>query len=72
MAKRLIHTETHTTSAGTVHTAKVYRDSEWNEWQVVFAKDRNTAYKASYHTGDKADAVDTAKYHIHRMSKQFA
>lgn len=72
MAKRLIHTETHTTGLGVVHTAKVYRDSEWSEWQVVFARDRNTAYKASYHTADKADAVDTAKYHIHRMSKQFA
>lgn len=72
MAKRLIHTETHTTGLGIVHTAKVYRDSEWSEWQVVFARDRNTAYKASYHTADKADAVDTAKYHIHRISKQFA
>lgn len=72
MAKRLIHTETHTTGLGQIHTAKVYRDSEWNEWQVVFAKDRNTAYKATYHTADKADAVDTAKYHIVRMSKQFA
>jgi 1,2-phenylacetyl-CoA epoxidase PaaB subunit len=72
MAKRLIHTETHTTGLGIVHTAKVYRDSEWNEWQVVFARDRNTNYKASYHAGDKADAIDTAKYHIHRMSKQFA
>lgn len=72
MAKRLIHTETHTTGLGTVHTAKVYRDSEWNEYVVQFAKDRNTAYKATYHSSDKADAVDTAKYHILRMSKQFA
>ncbi|QNO00333.1 hypothetical protein QGX21_gp056 [Pseudomonas phage phiPsa315] len=72
MSKRLIHTATHTTSAGTVHTAKVYRDSEWNEWQVQFARDRNTNFKASYHTSDKADAVDTANYHIVRMSKQFA
>ena len=72
MAKRLIHTESHTTRGGAVHTAKVYRDVEWNEWQVVFAKDRNTAYKATNHTGDKADAVDTAKYHIHRIAKQFA
>ncbi|QNO00834.1 hypothetical protein phiPsa397_171 [Pseudomonas phage phiPsa397] len=72
MAKRLIHTETHVTGLGITHTAKVYRDSEWNEWQVVFAKDRNVAFKASYHTSDKADAVDTAKYHIVRMAKQFA
>jgi len=68
MAKRLIHTATHTTGAGTVHTAKVYRDSEWNEWQVEF----KGSPKATYHTGDKADAVDTANYHIVRMAKQFA
>lgn len=72
MAKRLIHTETHTTFAGIVHTAKVYRDSEWNEYVVVFAKDKNAAYKATYHTSDKVDAVDTSKYHIARIAKQFA
>lgn len=72
MAKRLIHTETHVTGLGVTHTAKVYRDSEWNEYVVQFAKDRNTNFKASYHASEKADAVDTAKYHIQRMSKQFA
>lgn len=72
MAKRLVHTATHTTGAGTVHTAKVYRDSEWNEWAVLFAKDRNTNFKASYHTGDKQDAIDAANYHIKRMAAQFA
>lgn len=72
MAKRLIHTETHTTGLGIVHTAKVYRDSEWQEWIVQFAKDRNTNFKASYHASDKQDAMDTAKYHINRMAKQFA
>lgn len=72
MAKRLIHTETFTTSLGITHTAKVYRDSEWNEYAVQFARNKNTNFKASYHTGDMRDAVDTAKYHIVRMSKQFA
>ncbi|WYN04972.1 hypothetical protein ISREJYDI_CDS0006 [Pseudomonas phage UNO-G1W1] len=72
MAKRLIHTATHTTNAGTVHTAKVYRCTEWNEWVVQFAKDRNTNFKASYHAGDKQDAIDTADYHIKRMAAQFA
>lgn len=72
MAKRLVHTAKHTTSLGIVHTAKVYRDSEWNEYVVQFAKDRNTNFKASYHTGDKADGIDTAEYHIKRMAAQFA
>lgn len=68
MAKRLIHTAKHTTSAGTVHTAKVYRDSEWNEWRVVFSG----SPKGDYHASDKHDAVSTANYHIERMAKQFA
>lgn len=68
MARRLIHKAEHTTGAGTVHAAKVYRCTEWNEYQVEF----KGAPKATYHTSDKADAVDTANYHIVRMSKQFA
>lgn len=72
MAKRLIHTATHTTGAGTIHTAKVYRDSDWNEWFVVFACAGVKLEKSTYHTGDKADAIDTANYHIKRVSAQFA
>jgi hypothetical protein len=72
MAKRLIHTAQHTTQAGAVHTAKVYRDSEWNEWVVKFAANGVKLEKADYHAGDKADAVDTANYHIGRIAKQFA
>lgn len=72
MAKRLVHTAKHTTGMGIVHTAKVYRDSEWSEYVVQFAKDRNTNFKASYHTTDVADAKDTADYHIARMAAQFA
>jgi hypothetical protein len=68
MARRLIHTAIHTTQAGTVHAAKVYRDSEWNEWQVEF----KGSPKATYHTDDKADAIGTADYHISRIAKQFA
>ena len=72
MAKRLVHTEKHVTGLGIVHTAKVYRDSEYQEYVVQFARDKNTNFKASYHTSDVADAKDTAKYHIDRMAKQFA
>lgn len=72
MAKRLIQTETHTSGTGTVHTAKVYRDSEWDEYVVKFAVDSHLLKKSDYHTSDKQDALDTAKYHIDRISKQFA
>lgn len=72
MARRLIHTEAHTTQAGTTFEAKVYRDSEWQEYQVEFKKGGKKDLKATYHTSDKLDAVDTAAYHIVRMSKQFA
>lgn len=71
MARRLIATESHTTATRTVFAAKVYRDSEWNEYVVSFHKNGKMDLKASYHTSDKADAVDTAKYHIVRMAKQF-
>jgi hypothetical protein len=72
MARRLITTSTHTTTAGTVFAAKVHRDAEWNEYVVSFFKGGKMDLKASYHTSDKADAIDTAQYHILRMSKQFA
>lgn len=35
---------------------KVYRDAEWNEWVVKPTWNE----KASYHTWDKADALQTA------------
>lgn len=72
MARRLIHTASHTAGTGTVFAAKVYRDSEWNEYVVSFHKAGKMDLKASYHTSDKSDAVDTANYHCVRMSKQFA
>lgn len=72
MAKRLIHTETHTTGTGTVHTAKVYRDSEWNEWVVKYAVDNHLLKKSDYHTDCKDDAIVTAQHHILRVSRQFA
>lgn len=72
MAKRLIHSETHTTALGIAHTAKVYRDTEHDEWVVQFAKDKNTNFKASYYASDKHDAIETAGYHVKRMKAQFA
>lgn len=72
MAKRKIHTVEHTTKAGAVHGAKVYRDSEWNEYVVKFSASGVTLLKADYHTSDKQDAIDTAEYHIKRVAAQFA
>lgn len=70
--RRLIHKAVHTSGSGTTHTAKVYRDSEWNEFVVVFSVDSHILNKSDYHTSDKQDATDTADYHIQRVAKQFA
>ena len=72
MASRLIHTEKHETRSGTVHAAKVYRSAEYNEWIVKFSVDSHLLQKSDYFASDKADAVDTAKYHIKRVANQFA
>lgn len=72
MAKRLVHTAKHTSGSGTVHTAKVYRCTEWNEWVVVFSVDNHMLKKSDYHASDKQDAIETADYHIQRVAKQFA
>lgn len=70
--RRLIHTVIHTSKSGTVHTAKVYRCTEWNEWVVKFSVDNHMLQKSDYHATDKHDAVCTANYHIQRISQQFA
>lgn len=72
MANRLIHTAQHETKSGTVHTAKVYRSPEYNEWIVKFSVDNHILRKSDYFASDKQDAVDTANYHIKRVSTQFA
>lgn len=40
--------------------AKVYRDSEYKEFQVV-PKDEQRGGAGTYYTDDKADAIATAK-----------
>ena len=42
-------------------TAKVYRDSDWNEYRVKFFIDGVHQVDADYHTDDKADAISTAE-----------
>jgi len=41
--------------------AVIYRDAEWEEFQVDFYQDGKKQEKATYHTDDKGDANDTAE-----------
>lgn len=52
------------------HTAKVYRDKEWNEHRVKFYHNGEYQKNADYHTDDKQDAHDTAKAQLKRYMKE--
>lgn len=54
---------THTSSDGK-KVAKVYRDSEWDEYHVKHYTDGKHHTKADYHTDDKDDAHGTAKHFV--------
>lgn len=71
MAKRKIEQVDYKTARGTLHSTKVYRDPEWNEW-VVYHYINGVKQDEGYHTSDKADALDTAVYIIERIKGQFA
>lgn len=58
MAYRL-HSTHHNPALGKV--AKLYRDSEWNEWKVIFILDDSHIAAADYFTDDKVDALATAE-----------
>jgi hypothetical protein len=68
---RLIHTETNSTPPAHMTMAKailarVYRDTEWDEYRVklfVVGVDGVEVHRtrADFHTDDKADALTTAK-----------
>lgn len=45
-------------------TAKVYRDSDWNEYRVKYWVDDRLLLDADYHTEDKADAISNADYFV--------
>ena len=42
-------------------SAKVYRDSEWQEYRVKFFRGGTYQVGADYHTDDKSDAQFTAR-----------
>ena len=57
MARKLI--AKHSNSL-TLASAKVYRDTEWNEYIVTFYRNGEKQHGADYHTDDRKDADKTA------------
>lgn len=51
-------------------TAKIYRDTEWQEYRVKFYREGQHLQNADYHTDDKQDAIDTAHGQLQRMAQQ--
>jgi hypothetical protein len=41
--------------------ARIYYDSEWNEYRIVFYVNGTKQSGADYHTDDKTDAIQTAE-----------
>lgn len=58
---RRLSSWTCTATTGSKHTATIYRDTEWEEFVVKLSTDGKHHAKADYHTGDKQDALMTAK-----------
>ena len=53
------------------HSAKVYRDSEWQEYRVKFYDPEGNHYpEADYHTTDLDDATSTARGQLERFKLQ--
>jgi hypothetical protein len=51
----------------------LYRDSDWQEWQVTIHKKSDPRYSegpTSYHGDDKEEALDTAAYFVEWIGKQ--
>ena len=50
------------------NTAKIYRDTEWEEFRVKFFRDNDyLGEDADYYCGDKEDAVQTAMHVLYNM-----
>ena len=63
-AKRLISTH-----GDGIHTAKVYKDTEWGEYQVHYFKNgKHMGEGPVSHHDDKEDAENTAKHEVKRMN----
>lgn len=53
------HTDTLTPGVG-VRTCKVYKDTQWGEYQVHLLVDGRAQVRFTYHTDSKKDAIATA------------
>ena len=51
-------------------TAKIYKDTDWNEYRVKFYRAGQHLTGADYHTDDKEDAHDTAHGQLARWAAQ--
>lgn len=49
-------------------TAKIYRDSEWNEFRVRLYVDHVLNPASDYHTDDESDAFDTARVMVGKIA----
>jgi hypothetical protein len=67
MAQRIIHRDEHV-SAGTfgeiTHACRVYRDSEYDEYNVRFYVNGVEVRDSRYFASDKQDALDTLAHHM--------
>lgn len=51
------------------HVAKVYRDTDWNEYRVKFVLNGTPLFPdADYHTDDRQDALETAQSFVIKAS----
>jgi hypothetical protein len=50
-------------------TAKVYKDTDWQEYRVKFYIQGQHQENADYHTDDKQDAIDTAHGQLQRYTQ---
>jgi len=53
------------------HSAKVYKDTDWQEYRVKFYDPEGNHYsEADYHTSDLDDATSTARGQLERFKLQ--
>ena len=48
--------------------ARIYRDTDWSEYRVRFFRDGQHMANADYHTDDKTDANDTARFTVDQLN----
>lgn len=65
MAQRIIARDEHKAAGCDItHAARVYRDPEWNEFNVRFYLNGVELQSSRYFASDKQDALDTMQTHM--------